>query len=241
MLHKWDYESPFVRDRLDASLRFVQRFVPPEFDGIFVEIGAYNGDFTRRLLGAFPSAGVAASDISDAAWPPAFPVQLQTADMLSVTTPPECATRPTILLMLECLYYLPQKERELAVHRLVTMLPVLQWAFVSGPLSDPVRYFDESWLVATFADAGLALSDLSPLNTNSAFISQFSWNEDWVINLLPHLSPVLGDRYRRLQSVRAEKLNRLEAKARKRLATDAAYRKKYAHQVIYAFNKTHPR
>jgi hypothetical protein len=100
-LDPWGYESPIIQARLDRSLRFIQRFVAPSFDGVFVEIGAFNGYFTRKLTAAFPDASIAASDLVKASWEAEeakqpFPanVGFQWCDMMDFDLPAQHSGKP---------------------------------------------------------------------------------------------------------------------------------------------------
>ena len=139
-LDPWGYDNPFVRDRLAASLAFIQKFVPPDFGGTFAEIGAFNGQFTRMLAKAFPKATIAASDIVCAPWETAGPfpgkVRFQWCDMEDFKMPE--APGPTILLLLECLYYVPEEERGVAAKAILAETRPSQ-IFVSGPKSKLAR------------------------------------------------------------------------------------------------------
>ncbi len=155
-LDPWGYEDPSVQARLDQSLRFIQRFVPPNFDGTFVEVGAFNGMFTRKLADAFPRAAVFASDLVQAAWETAnanrpFPasVTFQWTDMMDLELPASCSGRPSVLLMLECLYYISPESRSEAVDKLAHSTSA-KMAFVSGPLGSGDQYLHESSLDSMF-------------------------------------------------------------------------------------------
>jgi hypothetical protein len=154
-LDPWGYDNPSIQTRLDESLRFIQRFLTRDFAGTFVEIGAFNGDFTRRLLKAFPRARVLASDLVKAPWEAAaarenFPpsVSFQWCDMMDFRMP-EASDKPVILLLMECLYYLPAESRPEALATLASA-SFAEMTFVSGPLDSGDFYLSETHIAGLF-------------------------------------------------------------------------------------------
>jgi hypothetical protein len=139
----WGYGSAFVQDRLDASLRFIGRHVNPNFSGTFIEIGAFNGEFTKRIAAKFPDALISASDISPMAVEMARTavngfqnVRLGCADMATFELPAG-VVQPVNLLLLDCIYYLPEAERGPALEHLTRVIGPSD-VFVSCPITgDP--------------------------------------------------------------------------------------------------------
>ena len=170
----WHYDSPFVTDRLQKSLSFIQRYLSARFAGAFVEIGAFNGAFSERLAGAFPYSLVIANDISEIAIQQAREatskynnVVFDRSDMMSFALPEGGHRRERILLLMESLYYLPHEERVAAIrHLLAVVQPKL--IFVSGPIQGD-RYFSEKGLVAQFRAENFILKGVSVLNTTDEF------------------------------------------------------------------------
>src|ERR1700684_2543254 len=110
----WGYDTVITQRRLDDSILFVARHVGAEFGGTFIELGAFKGDFTRRLATAFPKALIQASDFAPAAVAmartavAAYPnVRLSCADMTAIEKPSDIAL-PVVVLLLEFFYFLPE-------------------------------------------------------------------------------------------------------------------------------------
>src|SRR5262249_2248169 len=139
----WGYGGAFVQNRLDASLDFILRHVGRDFSGTFIELGAFKGDFTKRIAVRFPDAVVYASDISPlavhmmGAVVKNLPnVRLSCEDIATFDLPTE-VRKPVKLLLLECLYYLPEAERAPAIERLAQVSHGADF-FLSCPITgDP--------------------------------------------------------------------------------------------------------
>jgi hypothetical protein len=139
----WGYGSDFVQDRLDSCLRFIVRHVSLNFSGSFIELGAFNGEFTKRIAAKFPNALVAASDISPIAVEMARTVvngfqnvRLDCADMATFELPAG-VVQPIKLLLLDCIYYMPEAERGPAIEHLMRVVGQSD-IFVSCPITgDP--------------------------------------------------------------------------------------------------------
>jgi SAM-dependent methyltransferase len=164
----WGYGGAFVQDRLDASLRFIARHVGPNFSGTFLELGAFNGDFTKRIAAKFPTALIAASDISPVAVEMARAalkdmqnVRLDCADLATFELTAEIV-QPVKLLLLECIYYLPEGERGPAIERLVRVTGRPD-VFVSCPITGG-SYPTERWLMGRFRKLRYQCADAEALN-----------------------------------------------------------------------------
>lgn len=207
----WGYEGDFVQSRLTRSVVFMQRRMMPDFDGAIVEIGAFNGDFTKRLAEAFPRASILANDISEVALDQARAkaggysnVAFDLSDLSEFVLPASLRGRKIVLTILEALYYLRHEERGPALKRLLEEAgrPL---TYISGPIQGD-NYFDDRGLADLFASFGYERVDLDVLNCTDEFRELLSGKPDAEI----------AEMYRRLE-------------------TDEAYRKQYGRQVAYCF------
>jgi SAM-dependent methyltransferase len=207
----WGYQSEFVQDRLKASAGFITRNLGAAFSGSFIEIGAFNGEFSLLLRELFPSCQLVINDISEVALNAAR-ARLHNAknvtflldDALTLRLPPHCENTKSVLLLLECLYYLPAPEREPTLHHLVAEMRTPD-IFFSAPITgDP--YFREPELLWLFAHAGYRMRDVRVLNYLDAFYGKMA--------LLPRAGrPILRWAANRIPR----------------------YRRRYGRQVIYYF------
>ena len=159
----WGYSSPHVLQRLEKSIAFIRRHVPSSFQGEFVELGAFNGAFSRHLRERFPAASLIVNDVADAAIAQArrnlagLPrLQIVQADLAEMCPSTSQATR--IILLLECLYYRAHEERAGVLRHLIMAFEQAP-IFISGPITGG-SYFTEPWLIEQFAAAGYELAVL---------------------------------------------------------------------------------
>ncbi|MEP7210515.1 MAG: class I SAM-dependent methyltransferase [Alphaproteobacteria bacterium] len=211
----WGYAGDFVQSRLDRSLAFVRQQVPAAYANAFVELGAFNGDFTARLAGSFPSSRIIANDISQVAIAQArekaggFPnVGFDISDLSSFEAPDEIKGIPITLLIMECLYYLGRDEQGPALERLVETLhrPL---TFISGPAQGDnvsASFLSETTLVAIMEKQGYAAPEVRVLN----------WTDE-------------------LRTLMGGKSDEEHAATAIRLDTDQEFRMRYGRQVIYCF------
>jgi hypothetical protein len=169
----WGYQADSIQERLRDSVAFIAAHVPKNFVGQFIEIGAFNGSFTKLLRRKFPLAAICVNDITPVALDQAREAlrECQGIDFidsdLTDLNPERTNTgeRDVVLLLLERLYYMSVPEREEAIAKLTTVYPHSSIA-ISGPITGP-PYFTEGWLVSTFARSGYILIDqrrVSPSN-----------------------------------------------------------------------------
>ena len=169
----WGYEAASIQGRLRDSAAFIAAHVPKKFAGQFIEIGAFNGAFTKVLREKFPRAAICVNDITPVALDQAREalrgyqgIDFVESDLMDLS-PERTKTgeRQVVLLLLECLYYMGVAEREQAVGKLIASYPHASVA-ISGPITGP-PYFTEDWLVSTFARYGfvrVAQRRVSPSN-----------------------------------------------------------------------------
>lgn len=164
----WGYDNPVVAKRLLESMDFLREHVLPVKDISFIEFGAFDGRFTELLRRAYPHAQLYVNDISGAALAQArrrlgddvVGVSYLLGDLLN-TQLPEIKGTPPVLLLLECLYYLPLSERWLAIHRLHKAFPESR-ILISSPISGG-KYFTENQLITQFQSEGYSLGGFRPL------------------------------------------------------------------------------
>lgn len=180
----WGYSSPHVLQRLEKSIAFIRRHVPSSFQGEFVELGAFNGAFSRHLRERFPAASLIVNDVADAAIAQArrnlagLPrLQIVQADLAEMCPSTSQATR--IILLLECLYYRAHEERAGVLRHLIMAFEQAP-IFISGPITGG-SYFTEPWLIEQFAAAGYELADSAALtlrpseNTSLSSLRPIRW------------------------------------------------------------------
>jgi hypothetical protein len=155
----WDYHSPFVLERLRASLCFLTKYYHADFNGTFVEFGAYNGDFTRLLSKQFPKAKIIANDISSVAIQRlkkemvAYPaVDFFCSDMLTFEVEKFGDENGVAILLMEILYYMSLEEQNLFLQNLSKKMPYAR-VFISAPVSGG-KYYNEPCLFKLFAKSG---------------------------------------------------------------------------------------
>jgi hypothetical protein len=197
--------------RFEASRDFIAKYVAHSFSGTFVEGGCFNGDFTKRLLEAFPKSHIIANDISAAA---IERTKTRLGDQPRVTFSVEemgalrvgDAPAPHCLVLLESLYYMQPDERKTALEHLTNELGSPK-VFISGPIHGAnvygTPYLRERDLIETMTGIGYKHAG----NKALTFVTGFQPGEGWV------------------QRLRTNWL----------LQNDRKFRERWAHQVIYYF------
>ncbi len=167
----WGYRGRQIARRLDASCGFIAKSIGNRFSGCFLELGAFNGSFTTRLLSRFPHATICVNDISSVAIDMArrrigdkARVRYFRSDfcMLSRSEFRIPPSLPVIVLMLECLYYLEPIERSRCLDSLGREF-VDSSVFVSTPITGR-PYFTEGALLRLFRERNFTLADFAVLN-----------------------------------------------------------------------------
>ncbi len=162
----WAYKEKTVLNRLRKTIKFLLNHLGSDFKGGFLEIGAYDGSFTTQLGGAFPNATVVVNDISAVALQQAQKAvvlcpglrkrtQFILKDSLHISKNDfgnNVLNNISVILLLECLYYLKEHEQDQALLNLVTLLPNASIA-VSGPITGS-PYFTEERLLEMFQRVG---------------------------------------------------------------------------------------
>jgi len=167
----WNYSSPSIQARLKASRDFVFQTIRGEFEGTIVELGAFDGSFTVLLREAFPLADIRVIDISAMAIEkaqrkvgPCEKVRYYVEDFLDIS----CArlrilqNRGVVILMLECLYYLRESERDACLVTIRREFPK-SLVVISVPVTGG-NYFTEASLMQLFGKANYILRDFKILN-----------------------------------------------------------------------------
>jgi hypothetical protein len=221
----WGYSEEFVRARLRSSIEFVKKHLGGDFAGDLVEVGAFNGDFTVLLQDEFPACRILVNDISEVALAAARS-KLQTrsnitflrCDVIDFRLPAGCFNGPFAVMLFECLYYLPVRERETALERLISELrgPTI---FVSGPITGE-PYFRDADLVAMLARLGYRLTAAKAFNHLPSFA-------DFKAKIYRVVRPFLRERGqvgRIADSISGWAVDRLPY-----------YRQKFGRQVGYCF------
>jgi hypothetical protein len=167
----WNYSNPSIRRRLKASCDFLCKTIGREFKGTIVELGAFDGSFTVLLQKAFPLGNINVIDISEIAIEkaqrrigPCEGVRFYIQDLLEIS----CArlaipqSDEVVILMLECLYYLEGREREVCVGAIRRQFPK-SLVLVSVPVTGG-HYFTEAGVLQLFRKANYSLHDFRVLN-----------------------------------------------------------------------------
>lgn len=174
----WNYRDVRVQRRLRHTARFLQRHLGEGFSGNFLEAGAYDGSFTCLLGALFPAARIVVNDISDVAIGrartavsclpgPVASMDFVVKDLLLLTHADFTVgffhrEKPTVILLLECLYYLKEDEREEALTNLFSLFPQAPLA-ISTPIIGGV-YFTEAGLMALLQRHGYEVRALKTMN-----------------------------------------------------------------------------
>lgn len=166
----WEMASPGVQYRLRRTVEALERFVPAGFEGAFVELGPFRGEFTSVLVRAFPRASVLAYEISAVAaeqWRKIFAnnprARVEIASLRSIKKENLPAfSAPPVVLALEVLYYLPSEERPAAIQGLAEKFPD-SFLVISAPVTGG-KYFRESDLVGWLGAEGFRRSYAECIN-----------------------------------------------------------------------------
>ena len=167
----WGYGHPQIVERIRLSLAFLRRQLGADFNGWILEFGAFDGSLTAPLAAMFPGSRIVANDISTeairqlTARTAGLPnVSAWCGDMLSFAghVPAVAQGEQGVVLLLECLYYLPAQEQLLLLQRLRRAFPEAS-LFVSAPMAGGA-YYTERQLVGLLREAGYAVVGLEILN-----------------------------------------------------------------------------
>ncbi|HPI38710.1 MAG TPA: class I SAM-dependent methyltransferase [Ignavibacteriaceae bacterium] len=166
----WNYNCKSIKNRLDESLGFVKKYVPVDFTGNLIELGAFNGDFTLKLCNHFRFAKIFANDISEIAIIQAKEklksinnVTFVLQDLLNFNSGNiDGVKKETVIFLLECLYYLKEEERFPAIKNLKDNYPDAP-LFCSAPIIGK-PYFTEDSLILMMKHAGYYLENFKVLN-----------------------------------------------------------------------------
>ncbi len=150
----WGYDGERIQKRLHRSFEFLKKNLKPETD-ILIEFGAFNGDFTEKLVkdAALP---IFCNDISSVALSkiksrfsdiPAEKLNFIEGDLLSIDLNVIRSFKRPAVLLLECLYYLNKNEQHESISRLIRDLSSPSF-FISGPVLD--GYLNEDELKSMF-------------------------------------------------------------------------------------------
>jgi Methyltransferase domain len=197
----WNYSNPSIRGRLKASCDFLCRTIRREFKGTIVELGAFDGSFTVLLRKAFPLGNIQVIDISEIAIEkaqrrigPCERVRFHVQDFLEISRArlPIPQNNEVVILMLECLYYLEGREREVCVGTIRREFPK-SLVFVSVPVTGG-HYFTETGVLQLFRKANYSLHDFKVLNLKLR------------IPLLVWILRILAQRFSSLRSIIANQV-----------------------------------
>ncbi len=182
----WNYNSKSVKSRLFNSLKFISKYIPSSFDGNIIEFGSFKGDFTILLAQKFKQSKIYANDISEFALTEAQKKTYEFTNICFIQSDLKNFdnskiinnTNETILLLLECLYYLKKEERFKAIKNLKDNFPYAP-IFLSAPIIGK-DYFTEDELINLFKKLNYKLISFNVLN-----LSRFSFLR---IILLPFIN-----------------------------------------------------
>lgn len=175
-LDPWNYNRfSHGLPRFEISMLFIAKHVGEIFNGTFLEIGAFQGNFTILLASAFPSATIVCNDISELALAKAKErckefsnIHYHCGDLLHISHDnfPH-KDEKVFILMMECLYYLEFDERIDAVENIKRQFPSAG-IIISTPIIGG-NYFTELNLLSLFKEKGYSLKDFTICTTRSIF------------------------------------------------------------------------
>ncbi len=166
----WGYKNYKIQSRLNESLDFILNYLPQDFSGNIIEIGAFRGDFSILLCNKYKNAKIYINDISDIALKYAKEktssfnnVSYFMKDLLKISIDDiDDNSKDTVLILLECIYYLSNEEREIALKNLRRSFPNAS-IFISAPMSGGV-YFLEYQFLYMMKNCGYRLNGIKVLN-----------------------------------------------------------------------------
>ncbi|GAB6283447.1 MAG: hypothetical protein STSR0008_22140 [Ignavibacterium sp.] len=172
----WDYKSKSVQSRILKSLKFIAKYIPISFEGNIIELGSFKGDFTILLAQNFKHSKIYANDISEFALNESKKRTSKFTNIYFIQSDLKNFNNSkignnaneTILLLLECIYYLKNEERFEAIKNLNDNFPYAP-IFLSAPIIGK-DYFTEDELINLFKKLNYKLISFEVLN-----LSRFSF------------------------------------------------------------------
>lgn len=176
----WGYGGKPIQERLKRTIKFLKKHLGKNFSGNFIEIGAYDGSFTKLLGYNFPQSKIVVNDISGVALDRAKDTisshpqlisrtEFLLKDSLKINDKDFSESflhvneKPPIILFLECLYYINKtEERAYCLDNLVTLFPGAH-VVISSPITGP-PYFTEEELLLLLKQVGYVVSAIEILN-----------------------------------------------------------------------------
>lgn len=174
----WGYDHPAIQERLDKSVEFLKKQIPDNFDGIFLEIGAFNGAFTDRLINTFHNAKVVINDFSESALDKVKQKfkENQSVSFLKKDMRNLCSNdneninnSEIIVVMLECLYYVTEEDRGKVISNIKNEFNKPK-IFLSAPVTGK-PYFTKKSLLKMFYKNNYELIDSLVINRKKAGVN----------------------------------------------------------------------
>lgn len=170
----WGYQGKSIQTRLCASLKFILSH-GKNYSGTFLELGAFDGSFTKYLASSFPEAKIIAVDISEGAINKNREINGNNpnvtficCDMLSFDYASVANSPETIVLLMESLYYLSEQERFEVVSTISEVINKNIFIYISCPITGG-KYFSEESLLSLMKRVGYKLYSFSVLNLRGRF------------------------------------------------------------------------
>jgi len=168
----WFYNSSNVQNRLNKSIAFISKYLKSNYEGVILDIGAFNGYFTNKLIKYFKESQIVVNDFSETALNLANinlinhkRVKFLHKNMLNINKNDIQIFNENggvVITLLECLYYLPSKDREKAISNLIIQFNKPQ-IFISAPITGP-PYFYEYQIIKMFNKYNYYLVEKEVLN-----------------------------------------------------------------------------
>lgn len=159
----WGYGSPFIEARLERSAQFIEKSLSPVTRKNLVEIGAFNGDFTKKVQVIFDT--ILCNDISVEAIEKLKSnildlnnITINTSNMVDLTN--QIDSNYNVITLLECLYYLPLNEQIKVLENISNSQ--INHVFISGPINKD--YLNEDLLINQMENRGLKNIGIKVLN-----------------------------------------------------------------------------
>lgn len=159
----WGYGSPFIESRLERSAQFIKKNLSLVSKKNLVEIGAFNGDFTKKIQALFET--ILCNDISVEAIkklksniPNLNNITINTSNMVDLTN--KIDSNYNVITLLECLYYLPLDEQIKVLENISNSQ--IDHVFISGPINKD--YLNEDLLINQMESRGLKNIEIKVLN-----------------------------------------------------------------------------
>jgi SAM-dependent methyltransferase len=165
----WGYESKGIISRLDKTFKHVSKTLKQDYTGTIIELGAFNGAFTKYLANHYKNAQIICNDISEEAINQAKAkleycnnIDFIVCDMLSISKILANKVTDNVFLLLESIYYLPCEEREYVIQKIYNLNP--KYIFLSAPIYGGGKHYMENEIIDLLKYKNYKLHSVKVLN-----------------------------------------------------------------------------